>query len=524
MIRFRPRHVLACAALAVAAPAAAVPLPPVEAVARTPEERALLGRLMAITAPGAMRGDAADLPARVAAIDALLAELPRPTLLRGIAQLARADMLGYVGRDEEATEAALEAIRLLPGYSVPHYVAASVETYRDRPREALDHYIAAAAIDPKAMASLSETNVHSLVGRLDQQRESARVAQFGDLLARAGWKGAPDTASALAFARLKARLRAGDTEAAVWLVAEVVVPGTLSDLLTDGRFAPVRATALAQAGPRLEKAWPRYLASAQSQWQAEAHERVRRLYADALVAAGHDRSLIATFGPLFEKPIDPADDSFLFAAVPVARAHARLGQWQRGYALLDKVAAAFDEDLTNRLNVTAARAQLLQEEGRLEEAVAAFDSLIAESRKRAGEVGARNLAIMHGGRACLLDELGRGADASDSWRFVRERERIDPRPLVEALLCRDDLAGARKVIVAALERENIRGTALDMAQPPTRGPFPSDYSRRRAERWERLRADPELRAAASRYGELRSEPVNAAAPPDPMLGRETPVR
>lgn len=523
MIRFR-NLLLVCAVLAVAAPASALPLPPVEQVARTPEERALLGRIMAIANPGVGRADPANVRNRAAKADALLAELPRPTFLRGIVQLARADLLGYGDREEEATAAALDAIRLLPGYSEPHYVAAHVATYRDRPLEALDHYIAGAAIDPERVASLSEYEVHSLIIRLIQKRERASLAIFGDMLARAGWKGAPDTASSLAFARITARLEAGDTAAAVRLVGEVVRPGVFSDLLTDKKYAPVRAAALARSGPRLEKLWPRYLASAQSQWQSDAHTRVRRVYADALVAAGHDRSLIATFAPLFGKPIDAADDSFLFAAVPVARAYARLGQWQRGYDLLDKVAAAFDRDMTNRLNVTAARAQLLYEEGRSAEALAAFDALIVESRRRAGEVGENNLAIMHGSRACLLDESGRSADAADSWRFLREREGIDPRPLVEALVCRGDLDGAREVIVGALESERIRGTALSMVQPPSRGPFPSEHSRRQAERWERLRSDPELRAAASRYAELRSEPLNAAAPPDPMLGRETPVR
>jgi tetratricopeptide (TPR) repeat protein len=521
----RLRLLLAGAALATAAPALAAPMPPLQTIAVTPAEQALLARLVAIASPDSASANPVGYAAQLTKIDALLAELPRPSPLRGAVQLTRAELLVVVGRYEDATAAALEAIRLLPGYSTPLYVAANVETYRDRPREALDHLVAAAAIDPGPLASLGEFNVGSLVGRLDEQRESARLAQLGDLLARAGWKGSPDTVSTLAFARVAARLQAGDIEAAGRLVGEISLPGAMSKVLTDKRFAPVHAIARAQAGPRLEKLWPRYLAETQSQWQAGAHDRSRRVYADALVAAGHDHSLIATFAPLFEGPIDPEDHSFLFAAVPVARAHARLGQWQRGYDLLAKVEAAFaDQDVANRLNVTAARAQLLKEEGRLEEAAAAFDSLIAESLRRPSEVGEHNLAVMHGQRACVLDALGRSAEAAHSWRFLREREDIDPPPLVDALVCRDDLAAARRVIVAALAREAIRTTALAMVQPPSRGPFPSEQSRLHAKRWERLRADPKLRAAASRYGELRTEPLNAAAPPDPLLGRETPRR
>ncbi len=64
----------------------------------------------------------------------------------------------------------------------------------------------------------------------------------------------------------------------------------------------------------------------------------------------------------------------------------------------------------------------------------------------------------------------------------------------------------------------------DAAARVAAAPFPSEHSRRQAERWQRLRADPKLRAAASYYGRLRSEPLNASAPPDPLPVGQTPPR
>lgn len=517
---------LGLAALTAAAPAVGAPLPAPEEMARTPAERALFERIRQF---GAASNDARPTPAVLADLlargDALLAELPRPTPLRGLVQMLRTDILGYAGRGEDATAAAQEAIALLPGYSLPLYTAATVETYRNRPREAVDHYAAAAAIDLEPLAEVGDFDIHSLMVRLNEKRDDEALVRLAELLARAGWRGAPDTESTLALARIEARLKAGDIEGATRLVGAVVRPGALSAIFTDRLFAPVRPAARLHAGPRLEKAWPRYLATTQAQWQSKAHDRALRLYATALVAAGHDRSLIATFEPLFAGMIDPGDDEFLFASGPVARAYARTGQWERGYDLLDKVAAAFSGlELANRLNIESARAGLLRDQGRSEEALSAFDSLIARSGRYAEEVGEHNLVVMHGQRACMLEELGRRPEASESARIVRERASVSVVPLVALLVCRDDLDGARAAIVAGLDGEMTRPGALNLVQPPERGPYPSDYSRREAERWARLRADPQVRAAALRHGDLLPGPLNASAPPDPLPASPAPRR
>jgi tetratricopeptide (TPR) repeat protein len=517
----RPRLAfLLAAAIAAAGPAAARPMPPLDELATSPAEQALIPRFQALISPAGSR----DPAERLRQADALLAELPRPTPLRGAVQMARSNFLEAVQRQTEAVGAAHEAIRLLPGYSGPLVSAAMLEAYREHPTESVDHLLAAQAIDPELIGRLDEYDVNTLVRRLDQGDDREALARLAELLARVEWKKAPDTASRLALARIEARLDSGDGDGAESLVADVVEPELFSRLLTQKEYAPVRPAALAAAGPRLEKLWRRYLALVQSQWQSNAHDRVRRVYADALVAAGHDRSLIATFAPMFEHPIDPEDHSFLFAAVPVARAYARLGQWERGYELLTRVAAAFAEpDVANRLNVTAAYAMLLEEQGRLEDAAAAFDSLIEESRRWSSEVGEHNLNVMHSHRACVLEELGRRAEAQSSWQHLRSREATDPSPLASALLCRDDLPGARAVLIAALDRDSTRAEALSMIQPNSRGPYPSEHSRRERERSDRLRADPALRAAALRYAELLTERLNASAPPDPMLGREAPT-
>lgn len=122
------------------------------------------------------------------------------------------------------------------------------------------------------------------------------------------------------------------------------------------------------------------------------------------------------------------------------------------------------------------------------------------------EVGEANFNKSHVRCACALAELSRLSDGGDSRPFVWSRPDQFPGDFLLALLGRHDIEGAKRVALHMLQDEKTPSEALSAVQPFWSDPVPSDYSRKRRAPGERLRADPELRAAASRREVARTAP------------------
>ena len=450
-------------------------------------------------------------------LDAMARRLKEPRQ-KGLVALARSHVLNRLNRPEEARKAAAEAIRLMPGDAAPLLAAADIEIYADRPREAVDLIARAEEAGAAHLAHMPEYDVGALVSRLTAQNEQSALETLARILFLAGWKGAADTEAALGLALIEARLRAGDTAGATPLLPRIVYPEAVRRLVTERRFGPVRDQAAAQAGPRFEKMWAAYLSRTSADWLKHRHERALTAYAHALRAADHFGMLLATFMPVVEaSDVRLQQHALLHLSPSLSEALARRGEWERAYALLERVAARWPENETVLgMNARLAHAWLLLNQGRAAEALAGFDRALAHGARFPEQVSEANFARIHGRRACSLHVLGREARNSDSWRFVAERRARFPNAFVEAALCLDEPELARAVLLEAMGNEATWDDVVGYMQPPPLRPFPSALMKRIAAHFQQMRTDPELREAALRHVRFLEEPMEAGAPPDPI--------
>jgi tetratricopeptide (TPR) repeat protein len=500
-----------------AVPALADPLPMAEKIAR-PEERVLLPQLLdaiARTMP-ASATDAEKAKAQQL-FDALLARLPAPTPLRGLVQFFRAGLRADNDTETEADAAIQESIRLLPDYSAPLLVASQLYAYGGQPGRATDYLLRASRIDPAIVEVLGDYEVGNMLSRLAEAHDKLQAEALSERLIEIGWsKGDFRTNSSLAMNVLEGRVERGDFKGAAAMVPKIVSPESFARLLTDRKYDPLRPTVEAWAGPRLEKQWPIFLREARAEWEASHDPETAKAYEAALKSAGYDATLAATFLPVFGRHIDPIEDfPLIFVASPLANSLAHLGRWDQAFTVLDNGLAFWPAGKSaNALNLSANRGRLLFFKGDFEAAIKQFDEDLENARKWQGQVNDAALTAIHLYRACALEQLGRGDDAITSRAIVMTRKPRSPGMLAYLHLCGNDLAAARDVLLAALEREDERGDVIDWMQPSRDETYDSLFARTMNSRMLALKADKRLRAAVEKYGRILPEPINASAPPE----------
>ncbi|MFL6862977.1 MAG: hypothetical protein ACJ8DZ_08250 [Allosphingosinicella sp.] len=491
--------------------AAARPLPKLEDVA-SPSERRLIDEVQA----AALLRDGAPESA-LARLDSVLRQLPRPTRFRGLVQIARALLLDALRDTPAARPAVAEAIKLLPGETEPLLLAAHVEAYGGRIADAADFVLRAEAVDPAAAELLDDYELANILRRLDDAGEDARLAAVSERFLLAGWsRGRPDTISRMALTVIRARAEAGKAADAVPFVQRISDPHHLMPVMTERRYEALWPAAESWAGARFEKMWPRYLEQTRLAWRSAETLETARGYLGALSAAGHDRMAVAEFLPRMAGPIRPEDVMFIYIAVDLASALARLDRWDEAYAVLDKGARTWPIEATAfALNFSANRGRLLVQQGRFVDALAELDRAIADSARWGAEVNSSALSQMHLARACALEQLGRaGEDTLSSAVIVREKKE-HPVPYARWRICAGDVAGARQALLEGLSDATLREDVIQAVQPSRENVYPSDYARIIERRWLALRTDPALLAAVSRYARILPAPASASAPPDP---------
>ena len=452
---------------------------------------------------------------RLSRLDAMLARVPEPSELRGFVQYARAVNLRHNGRLTEARDAIEESIRLLQRYSAPLLFAADMEAYADRPEPAADYLIRASHIDPGIVRRFDSQDLLNLRGRLGDRHDTRRIGRLAERMVAIGWQGEDlRLRSLLALDAIRNRMESGDVAGARQLVPRLIVPGHLQALLIVNRYRALWPNIEIWAGSRLEKQWPLYLGELRARFRASGDPAAARRYASALREADHNETIVREVLPLFRRPLDRQRDYDLVWVAPiVADALARLGRWQEIDMLFDRAAAAWPLGIdANALNIAANRARLLLIRGRTGEGLAAMDAVIADARRRRGEVSQSALASMHLARACGLQDAGRGHEALDSASFVLGGG--DLTLIAELHLCFGRHEAARAALVEALADERSREEVLEFIQPHAAPPMQSDHGRMMHERRRALRADPILLAAARRHGRVLPFPASAGAPPE----------
>lgn len=493
----------------MAAPAAADPLPKPEMIA-LPEERALLDPLLRAL------GEPKSATEALLAFDALLARLPSPTRFRGLVQFFRGSALAAEEREREAMDAIAESIRLLPEYSAPLLVASQISAFDDRPDLGTDYLLRASRLDPIIVNELGDYEIGNMLTRLGEINDRKRALALSERLLEIGWnKGSYRTISSMAMNLLEARIDSGNVAGAAALVPKILSPWSFAQLMTRKKFEPLRPAVEAWAGPRIEKQWPIFLEQARAEWEASNDLEAGNSYAAALASAGHDRTLIATFMPLFQRPIDAQQFQLIFIAAPLASALARSGRWDEALGLFDTALAAWPEgESANALNLTGNRGRLLFFKGDFTAALARLDKSIADAAKWGGEVNSGAVAAMHLYRACALEQLGRRDEAVTSSAIVASQKAARPASFVYLQLCRGDQGFARAALLQALEDPETRDQVIDWVQPSDHVSYDSPFARTMAERERQLKADETLVAAVRKYGRILPHPINASAPPE----------
>lgn len=508
---FRPLRLAAIVlVLALPAAAAAAPFPTPEQMA-TPEERRAMMRLLEIVT-GARAANRDPLPL----LDRLLAEARTPTAYRGVLQGMRAELLSERDRTSEARDAIEESIRLLPGYSTPLFAGTLIETYGDRPSAAADYFLRAAAIDPQVAREFDDWPIRSLVGRLRGQHDERRLFLLAGRLFEVGWRGNDlRLRSSLARDLIRDLLTRGEIARARTIIPQLILAADARALLIEHRYRALWPDIEAWTGPQQRRQWQLYLAEARGRWEA-SHDPGRAAdHVQALVAAGHNDSLIADLLPRLTGPLDRGRDyDLVWTVSPLAGALGRRGRWADVERVFANTLAAWPLGLdANALNVAANRPKYLLWNGEAARALVAIDAAIADVPRWEGQASGAALATMHSVRACILHVLGRREEALAVLATSVTGASIEA--LAETYLCLERPESLRTILIEALNSEATRAEVLDYLQPSGTAPIQSPLGLAHHARHQAMRGDPALLAAARAYGRILPYALNAGAPPDP---------
>ena len=507
IIRIAALFMIAMAAPAPAAALQADPLPRPEQIAR-PQERLALQHLRAL-----FNGPDEARLHPLLALDAILAETSGPSPLRGVVQFLRAPSLMNDHRNAEALAAIEESVRLLPAYSGPLMLAASIEAYNDRPDVGGDNLSRAITLDPAWAQRLDDHELANLVTRLRQRHDDRRIALIAERLFANGWHGDDlILRSSLARDRIKARMAEGDLAGARSALPYLQFPPHARELLMGLPYASLWPDIEAWTGPLQRDQWRSYLADARAQWQAGHDPAHAEAYGRALDAAGYDRTLVRDMLPLLMGPLDPSGDyQRIWTVARVASALSRLGRWDEADALFAHMLTIwpFGTD-ANALNFTANRARLLLLRGRTRDALDLIDRSIAFAERRNGEVSSAPLAAMHSVRACALHRLRRDAEARSSVAIAAADGDVDN--MVFTFLCLERPEAARTFLIHALAQEGLRSDVADFLQPDDSPRDGEALSRSLTAARESLRHDPALLRAIAPYARILPYSARAGAP------------
>lgn len=520
-MRFVRRAMLSCAAylLLGAVPAAAEPFPFPEAVA-LPSERPVVEELRSLILSNASAPPGNEM---LPAYDRLLAQLPDQTQLRGFIQLMRAGILFQTERLPQAVSAVDEAVRLLPDYSGPLFLASMIAGYSDRAQQSTDYFLRASRIDPHLARDIPDFELNNLVSRLRQSGDTRRLVALAERLFEIGWQGNDlDLRSTLARRVISSRVADGDLDAARQFLPNLLDPGDAYAMLALRRYESLWPDIERWAGPRQQVQWRTYLRELRDSWEASRDPWRAWAYARALREAGHEATLIREMLPLFDR-LDRERSYPLIWVLPIlADALSRQRRWEEAEAIYARAMQAWPLGSdANALNVAANLPLLRLRRGDIAGALRGLEAAIADSNGRAGQVSSSALGAMHAQRACALHMLGRDPEALSSIAIGIGGGNFDTR--IRLLLCLDRQAEARDALVNALRDPDLRSDALAFFRPDSNPGHPDDYSRMIEGRWDALRADSGLRAEAQRHGRILDYPLNAGAPPETGPGLSPPT-
>lgn len=450
------------AALAMLAQAA-TPAPPAATDARTfhgapvaADEAAGLAHLRA--AERAAAAPAPDGAALAAELDAALAALPRDTPLRWATQCLRAS--AGVG---DAQAAGDECLRHYPDQRGVLMRRALAAFDAGEPGTGATLVANALRGHPEIAERLEPSTTDGWLRQLDYAGLAGERSVLVAALAQSRF-GASDPGARSTMLREAAldRLARGDATGAQALADQVIDPGDLLDMLVDRRYAALWPAVAASAGPGLEGARERFVATARAAYEAHPDAGRRRMLAGILDRTGHADEAIALLRATLAEPAGPGRDDWYRAAAAVRLPHllARAGGSDADALLAPMRAelagggAVADHPELGNVVPNLALAQIAL--GRPADGLATLD------RYPLGQVespaaGAFVLAI----RACALHRLGRDAEAAPLLAQVAGAFAGNAQANMIAVDCTGDADARARAWIARVGDPRLRGSALE---------------------------------------------------------------
>ena len=433
---------------------------------------------------------------------------------RLIAMSLRVNALIGSDRIADAQSLAEALVRSYPDNPHSHLTLANALFAADDYAGLADAVIKASELRADVVKEFDPYDLRLVMVQLKAARDEDRVRAFARRLLDAGWDiGSAQFQSEVAYDAIEGALANGDTASASRYVLQISSPTTLAKILTEKRFEPLRPVAEDWAGEKLEKQWPVYLERTRAAWLKEGTPESGAEYASALVWAGHDRTLVAAFLPIFEGQLDARKDyMWLFVVPTLARALARLGRWDEAFKLYDQASLLWPPGTDdNALNISANRAVLRLLHGDFDRAARMFEDVLKEAGAASNGLTPQPRVLIKSYDICARHQLG--SDASHEARQLETDWAIRfPSAISRMQICLGRPDKALETWIKALGDPDSRSDVVEFAQPRIDDSPDSDFARTLARETEKIAKDGRLIHAVSEYGRRRTWAVSDAAP------------
>jgi hypothetical protein len=413
-------------------------------------------------------------------------------------------------RHDQAEAAADSLLRVSPADPDAYRQAFGAAILAQRwPRVAMLVERAIESLPAEAGAELFSSDLVEWLLPATRETDNGVKRRIAGALVSAGWPGRNESswaADQLRQTLIDFALERGDLQPARRLAGEVQGLGAALRLSTDRRYDPIngdsdRLERIRAAIEREDRATAARLAAGPE----ETEPLVAR--ASFLRSVGRDQAVLDLLLPLMGE------------VRLVAQRHEE-GMWlvnEAAYALIATGAAgeavelmrplfAMDVDANpNLVNTSINFVGILWQAGQNEEALQRAESFMARGARHASDYGKM---WIFSNAVCAATDLGRRA-AADSW-MQRTAGIADSNrsAMLQALLCRNDLDAAERVLLAALDDEETRSSAILWLQDYEPMPH-ADSAQRVREAFGRLRARPAVESALTRLGHRLRLPMTA---------------
>lgn len=475
-------------------------------------ERALMPRIVA-----AANGENAGLAER----DALLAKLVRPTALRGVVQIMRAQLLLDANRLSDARAAAKEGVRLYPTSVVGRIIAADVLTFAGDPRQAAQYWLDASVMDAEIARQSDNYNLDALVGRLNEAGLNDLADRVEERMGEIGLVDATlPSRSNRALARVRRAFEQRGASAALPAVSDLLDPADLLALYIDKSYEPVWPAISEWAGKDFVPVSRRYLEELRDEWSGRRDFETATNYARALSAVDQNEAVIDLFLPMLTPPdTQKLESAAAFLAPIMARSLSAMERGVEARSMLQRIKIALRHESEGiQLNISAALAsQAYYAQNWAEADRLIVDWTIIANRLGPG-VNRSPLLRMRAMHACALERLGRRNEAAALIADVIAARMTVRAAALMVYECTDDIAGAREFVIASLQDSGAgRAWALLLLQPTVPDTW-SPQARVADEFVQKMRLEPAVRAVAAKFGRLLPYTVGEVSPPgfDPL--------